>query len=298
MSRAWSARSLAGRRHHRIFYGLIRFCGVRAAYGLLLPVVLWYSLFSPARSRSRHYLGLRFPGSGRVALWLHQLRLNFSFGLCLVDRAAAGIRGQLRLEASPEDEGALRALATGGCILLTAHTGAWQLALPALAGILPGKAHVVMIREPGDVDLHVFEHSDRFGRIGVIDATQGPAAVMAITQALLRGESLGMMGDRLTHDREPGLDAPFLGRPARFPVAPYRQASACGVPVAVCFAQRTGPCRARLRLAGVIRPPANLGPRPGAYAPYVAEYARLMEEETATRPHDFFNFYNVWGYQG
>ena len=295
MSRGWSAKSLAGRTGHRIFYGLIRFCGVRAAYGLLLFVVLWYSLFSPARSRSRHYLALRFPGSGRPALWLHQLRLNFSFGLCLVDRAAAGIRGSLRLEAAPEDEQALRALAGGGCIVLSAHTGAWQLALPALAGILPGKAHVVMIRDPGDVDLHVFEHSDRFGRISVIDASQGPAAVMAMTQALLRGESLGMMGDRLTHGQEPALETLFLGRPARFPVAPFRQASACGVPVAVCFAQRTGPCRVRLRLAGVIRPPADLGPRPGAYAPCVAEYARLLEEETTARPYGFFNFHNVWG---
>ncbi len=294
MSRAWDSKSLAGEGAHRFFYGLIRLCGVRVAYIPLFFVVLWYTIATKARSKSREYLCLRFPDAGGAALWLRQLRLNLEFGFSLVDRAAAGIRGSLYLEAAPEDESALRNLAADGCIVLTAHVGSWQLALPALAGILPGKAHAVMIRDAGDVDLHVFEHSARFGRMSVIDGSQGPTAVMLMTQALLRGESLGMMGDRLTHEQDPGVEIPFLGSPAAFPVAPFRLASACGVPMAVCFAERTGPCRVLLRLAGVVRPAAGLGPKSGGYAPYLAEYVRLLEKEIALRPYAFFNFYNLW----
>ena len=101
---AWSSRSIGSRLQHGIFYAIIRFLGRGPAYGLLFFVVLWYSLRPLTRSRSRPYLRRRFPEAGPFMRFMHRLRLNWNFGLTLVDRTAAGILEELRITASPGDE--------------------------------------------------------------------------------------------------------------------------------------------------------------------------------------------------
>ena len=82
---AWNSRSIGSRLQHGIFYAIIRFLGRTPAYGLLFFVVLWYSLRPLTRSRSRPYLRRRFPEAGPFMRFVHRLRLNWNFGLTLVD---------------------------------------------------------------------------------------------------------------------------------------------------------------------------------------------------------------------
>lgn len=292
---AWSSRSIGSRLQHGIFYAIIRFLGRTPAYGLLFFVVLWYSLRPLTRSRSRPYLRRRFPEAGPFMRSMHRLRLNWNFGLTLVDRTAAGILGELRITASPDDEKALTdALSEEkGLILLTAHTGCWQTAMAGLDS-LNRAVNVVMHRAPGDIDLQYFEHQGVDAPFRIIDPQGFLGGSAEMLAALQKKEILCLMGDRVFGHERNTVRVSFLGGTVRLPCAPYRLASATGAPVLVFFSRRTGPGRAVHEVAEIIRVPAGLGRRAEDCAPYAGRFAAALEAQTRIVPYQFFNFFNMW----
>ncbi len=300
MNRAWSAKSLAGRFQHGVFYALIRVCGVRAAYLLLFPVVFWYACLPAVRRRAMPYLARRFPAAGTIGLSIHCFRLYFTFGLTLVDRAASGILGRFTIETPEEDAHALQGLfaENKGLILLASHTGCWQQALPELGGLLSHKVYTVMHRDPEDHDRRIHEHQGRAAAYTPIDPGEGPLAVFAMIRALQEGSILAITGDRLFYESEPFVEVPLLGASVRLPYAPFRLAAASGAPLAVAFARRTGSCRGRLYLDSVIRVPEKTGKRAEAYRAYAEQYAARLEHYIMEYPYQFFNFFNLWEHNG
>ena len=295
MKRSWSAKSVAGRMRHGIFHLLIRLGGVRAGYALLAPVVLWYTCLPRMRRRSMFYLARRFPAAGRFALFVHCFRLYFCFGKVLVDGAHAAHRPTL-MEVAPEDIRTLTDLATEGkgVVVLTTHAGCWQQALGILSRHLPGRVAAVMHKDPEDYSRAAQAEEKQGIPLTVIDPAEGPGAALRMTHELTEGGIVGIMGDRLFHQAEAATSVSFLGQEARFPYAAFHLASTVGVPLAVVFARRTGPCHGALSLVRVLHLPPGLGKRPEAYREYVADYVALLEAYVAENPYQFFNFYNLW----
>ena len=294
MKKTWSSRSLGSRPQHGIFYALIRLTGTAGGYFLLIFVVSWYTLRPAVRGRSEAYIRRRFPESGLLARFLHTWKLQWAFGQCLVDRAAAGILGGFSFER--EGHETLDALAGegNGVILLAAHTGCWQMAPYALAGQAGRPVTVLVHRDAGDHDKHAHEHAGKAPPFQVINTGDGPGASIALMRVLRQGGLLCMMGDRVSGDREPAVTVLFYGSAVRMPVAAYRLASASGSPVVCAFAARTGPRRGRLRIMDVIRVPPDLGREASCYAPYAQRFASALERFSRENPGQFFNFYDLW----
>lgn len=293
----WSSRSLGSRFKHEVFYWLIKLGGAGAARPLLYLVVLYYSLRPEVRRRSRPYLRRRFPGDGRWAAFKRAFKLNLSFGLVLLDRAVMGLSG--RMEFLDPAGGAARVrelLAEGrGLIVLTAHVGAWQTGLGWLGQAGTG-VHIVQRRQADDVDRHYFEHGSGGPGPKIIDSGEPAAALAAMASALLAGETVCLMGDRLAGREALSLKVPFLGGEIRLPGAPFHLAARLGAPIAVVFTRRLGPSKVAGEIVRVIRvEPAAGSRRPKAdLSRPASSFADCLEKYVEENPYQFFNFYDLW----
>jgi len=294
--KSWSARSIGSRWQHRFFYALIRLAGRRTAYVMVVFVALYYVLFRPSvRARARPYLSRRFPSRNALLRLWDSFRITVEIGKVLVDRAAMGILGpgQLTVRHS-RGEALFELLREGrGMILVTAHAGCWQFAMESLR-TLETPVNLLLHREEGDVDLHIFEHRGDDAAFRIIDPAGPLGGALEMLQVLKRGEVLCIMGDRAMGGDRSTVEVDFLGGRVRVPFIPYHLASATGAPVVVIFPSKSGPGNYSLVVAKVIRVPKDLGRAPEAYRPYAEAFIRTLEGFVEERPYQFFNFFDMW----
>ena len=292
----WSSRSVGSNWQHRFFYLLIRLGGRPVAYGFLRLVILYYTLLRPdQRSKGLYYLRRRFPAARGLELLRHSFRHNLALGQVLIDRAIVGILGPGELQVNfPAGPRLKEILAAGrGLILMTAHVGCWQVAMAALDD-LETPVHLLMKREPGDVDRLYFEHGSGERPIHIIDPEGEFGGALEMIAVLKRGEVLSVMGDRLLGSDRNGVAVDFLGAPVTFPFSAYKLASATGAPIAVLLSRKVGPAAYALELAREISVPPGLGRGGEGFRPYAAELAAGLEAFARDNPYQFFNFFDMW----
>ena len=295
-SKSWSARSIGSRWQHRFFYSLIRLAGRRAAYVMAVCIALYYVLFRPSvRARSRPYLSRRFPGRNALLRLWDSFRITVEIGKVLVDRAAMGILGpgELTVLRSRREDLLERIREGRGLILVTAHAGCWQFAMENLR-LLETPVSLLLLREEGDVDLHIFEHRGDDAAFRIIDPAGPLGGALEMLQVLKHGEVLCIMGDRAMGGDRSTVEVEFLGGRVRVPVMPYQLASATGAPVVVIFPYNSGPGSYSLQVEKVIRVPEELGRDPEAYRLHAEAFIRALEGFVEDRPYQFFNFFDMW----
>jgi predicted LPLAT superfamily acyltransferase len=287
----WAERGIGPGWKHKFFYGLMRIGGKARGYHMANIASLWYVLFYPSiRQRCRFYLDRRFPGRrGAMQKLLDTYRLVRNYATTLVDMMVLSMFGRQAFKASCPDHDRLIEITAGGrgFVLIHGHVGCWQVGMSTL-GQLGRKVAIVMLPEPQMVSL-LGPQAD-----GAIDPRGGLQASMQITDALLRGDIVAMMGDRTFGSDQTVVTASFLGGRVQLPTSPYRMASATGVPVVVMIAPRIGRGSYQLRLAKVIEVPPGLGRNSARYAPYAQQFADCMEQFVQEYPWQFYNFYDLW----
>ena len=300
----WSSRSLGSRFQHDIFRWLLRCRAMFLARGLLRAVVFYYTLLPHVRRRCSFYLERRFGRSGPVRNFWRAHRLYLSFGRVLLERMTSSVTGRLSLVEMSDMRTVLAdALRRGkGCLVVSAHVGAWQVGLGAL-GTAGVPVHVLQWRDPGDVDRHYFEN-DQKSPVSVIDAARPVEALVEATAALRQGHVVALMGDR-RQARNPAqsqseaakehvVETDFLGGQVLLPVTPYALASITGAPLLMVFTVLDND-RIRPAAGGEIHVPPGLNHRdPTAFTPYARQFAQGLEDFVARHPYQFFNFYNLW----
>lgn len=287
----WRQPKIGSERQHRFFHWLIRLGGRTRAIHISWVATLWYTLFYPSiRQRCRYYLDRRFPDrTGPLRRLRDTYRLVRTYGETLVDMLVLRILGPKSLTALSPDHERLRALAAGekGFVLLHAHAGCWQVGMSTL-GEFQKPISIVMIPEPKTVALFDKRVAE------VIDPREGLPSVMLMTQALLRGHVVTMMGDRTFGDEQNTVRARFLGGEIALPITPYRLASSTGVPIVVMMAPKTGKRTYEMRLVKVVDVPPGLGRAADKYEPYAQAYADCLEGFCRDFPWQFYNFYDLW----
>ena len=154
-----SSRNLGSHCQYQIFHWIVRCRALPLARVLLAVVVLYYTLLPHVRRQCFFYLQRRFGTTSRWMGFVHAYRLYLSFGQVLLDRMVAGTTGRFPL--CPPDPGVHEKLLEAmqnpkGCILLSAHIGAWQIGLVGLEQ-LDRPVHIVQPQDPDDPDKHYFE---------------------------------------------------------------------------------------------------------------------------------------------
>jgi lauroyl/myristoyl acyltransferase len=201
--------------------------------------------------------------------------------------------GQLTVRHGKTEELLERVREGRGLILVTAHAGCWQFAMESLR-MLETPVSLLLHREEGDVDLHIFEHRGDDAAFRIIDPAGPLGGALEMLQVLKQGEVLCIMGDRAMGGNRSTIEVEFLGGRVRVPITPYQLASATGAPVVVIFPYKSGPGNYSLLVEKVIRVPEDLGRAPEAYRPYAETFIRALEGFVEEHPYQFFNFFDMW----
>jgi lauroyl/myristoyl acyltransferase len=172
----------------------------------------------------------------------------------------------------------------GPVISLTAHVGNWDLAGRLLARNSARPTHVVVAEE----EMRALETWLRRDGDGIrFVARSRPTVSLELLAALRRGEIVALQGDRALGNRGDVL-VPFFGRPAPFPIGPFRLASASGAPVAPAFCTLGPDRRYTIRMLEPLV--VKRGDEEGALRAWVA----ILEGIVRERPTQWFNFFDIW----
>ena len=185
-----------------------------------------------------------------------------------------------------------------GALLFGSHLGSFD-ALRVLARRRPGlQVRVVLDRSQNPVLTEIFDSLDPALAAAVIDgAAPGPAIALEIQHALQSGALVALLVDR-AQVREETEAVPFMGRPARLPLSPWRLALALHAPVLLCFGLYRGGNRYDLHFEPFLDPLVAPAPARGERAAWVrrqvAAYALRLEHHARGAAYNWFNFFDFW----
>jgi predicted LPLAT superfamily acyltransferase len=183
----------------------------------------------------------------------------------------------------------------GGCILLAAHVGNWEVSGLRLSQLLTKRLHVVMVRNDIPSVQQFTDQHMRGNQIAVIDPRDRLGASLAIHAALAKGDVVCMLGDRIIPG-QPWVDVDFLGGRARFPVGPFHVAAVTGAPIVVCFLMKTGLRQYRIEVDSPWSVP--LQPRGAVRQAHlqhaVQRWATRLERQVQRYPLQWHNFFEFW----
>lgn len=137
-----------------------------------------------------------------------------------------------------------------GALVLTAHTGNWDLVACALASRTP----LTVVTKRLSVSWLDRLWQGLRARRGVGLVGEGEAA-RHVTSALARGELVAMMVDQAPLRRRAVTTVPFLGAPAAVDLAPALLAMRARVPVIVAFMHRLPDGTQQVEISGILEPP-------------------------------------------
>ncbi|UYQ93878.1 lipid A biosynthesis acyltransferase [Chitinophaga horti] len=288
---SWQGKSKANKLGYSIFYGVLRYGGVRAAYVFLYFVASYYFLFSTSSSRAiLHYFRTKI-GYGR---WrsIRSLYANYYvFGQTILDKVVvmANIPNPFTFEFDGEHH--LHNMVAGGRggIMLSAHLGNWEVA-GHLFTRLKAKINIVMFDgEHEQVKKYLTSITgDRV--VNVIVIKNDLSHIYAISDALSNQELVCMHADRFMPGNKT-LQVPFLGEDALFPLGPFQLAATFKVPVSFVFAFKETDTHYHLYAT---EPREYHGRRKEGIQEAIHDFAAAMEQKVKQYPIQWFNYYDFW----
>ena len=266
----------------------------------LAPVVVAHWLGNrTARHASRDYLA-RMQATHAVFAhtpghWL-SLRHFFSFAETMLDKLLASHDRYPATRVQVEREVMLQQMARGeGGVIITAHIGCLELC-QALAKHVPGFRLTALVHTAHAEDFNRLlkklnpDAQVRLQQVTTLDA----ATAYQLGQRVAAGEFVAIAGDRVPVHGGRSVFAPFLGRPAAFPIGPYVLAAALGCPLFTLACTHAGRgyriCFARL-CERVLLPRAQ---REAALIAHATRYADWLQAQLRNAPLDWFNFFPFW----
>jgi predicted LPLAT superfamily acyltransferase len=269
----------------------------RVGRWLLYPTALYFMVATPkARAASLQFLAIVLPQPpGLREVFKHYLY----FATVVMDRAYL-LRDDLHgfaIESSGEELAeAVRARGRGG-FLIGAHLGSFE-ALRALGRERIAQPKIVMV---------MYEENARM--INEALATLNPAlqqdiiglgkadSMIRVKHALDAGALAGILADRLLETESSAADrriVTFLGRPAAFPVGPFRMAALLKRPMVLMLGIYLGANRYRLVFENLYDFSEARSNRQAAIDEALHLYVKRLEHYSRAYPFNWFNFFDIW----
>jgi predicted LPLAT superfamily acyltransferase len=293
---AWAARGERGAMAAiRLIVWIALHLGRSTTRLLLYPICLYFFAFSRAsRSASGDYLRRAL---GRAPRLGERFKHYHCFAACLLDRVYL-LNNQLDLfevHAEDEDIAKTEIARNEGCFLFGAHLGSFEI-LRALGHRQPGlKLSLLMYEKNARKINSVLNAINPDSALEVIALGQS-GSMLAVAQRLDQGHVIGVLADRgLSLEDEEHLCVDFLGKPARFPVGPFRLASILQRRVVLMVGLYRGGWRYEVyfeRLADFTDLPREA--REEAVAQAIRHYVGRLEHYARLAPYNWFNFYDFW----
>lgn len=294
MAQKWESKSLGSSFFQKLFCIFIKFGGRYIAYFILYFIIAFYTLLPSIRKKASYYLKRRFPNAGKISLFFKTYKMNLVFGKILTDRAILGIKGDIEIISSKEDQQLCKDLLGKGkgLIIITAHCGCWQMAMSSF-DFMEGDKYVVYHRDEKDIDKHAHELSGKEAPVKFIDPAGFGGGSLEIIAALENKGIVCMMGDRLFGSTKGGIEVDFLNGKIDIPFSIYRIAGALGTPIMIVFFPYASGGKVDSMIAEHFFV-EDKGQEALNYKEEAEKFIRSLETFTENYPYQFFNYYNMW----
>lgn len=174
-----------------------------------------------------------------------------------------------------------------GLLLVTAHTGGWEVVGPVMAREFGLRLAVVMERERDREAMAVNDQARRDLGVEIFHVGDDPLSSLPLLRHLRGGGAVGIQLDRIPQG---GQVAPvrFLGAPGALPAGPLRLAQLAGAPLVPVFCAREGFRAYRVQ----IHPPLFVARQAGPQV--LAETAQILADHLGqfleAHPTQWFHF--------
>jgi KDO2-lipid IV(A) lauroyltransferase len=176
-------------------------------------------------------------------------------------------------------------------ILMTAHLGNWELG-SVLAGQAGLPLAVVYVPDEFGEAERFRSHLRSFGELEEIPIhPDDRLSSLPVLRAFEAGKVVALQGDRDWNDR--GVEASFLGAPARFPIGPFhlaRMTRAVLMPVFIAYAPDY---RFEIELGEPIEV-ERTADREGDARRALAQWIPVLERAVRRWPTQWYTFYDFW----
>lgn len=284
--RMWSGKMRGGYWGNYVFLNLLKI-GILPAYALLPSVVIFYILFRKnLLTSSGLYLEKILKRKiGIISIPVFKLALNF--GISILDRAAF-YRNSKTVKIDSEESdilicGALKK--NRGVIVLTAHTGGWQIASASL-GSFGIPVSIVGEKNGDDAVEKLISKNNRFNPPSIIPNTS--ESFIYAYSTLKKGRILAMHADRFISGRF--LTAPFLGLETRFPTFAYTLSQRTGARIIQVLCIRKSLFKYKTFAFDITPGQETRKFEEEALRVYIANLEHTLQKY----PYQWYNFFDFW----
>ncbi|WP_310992953.1 LpxL/LpxP family acyltransferase [Aequorivita marina] len=240
MAGEWEGKSKGTVLGYKIFIFFITKLGVRAAYGLLYFVALYYVFFAGKSTRSIYYYfrkRLKYPQFKSV---FSIYKSYYVFGKTIIDKAAisSGLKNRFTHECDGVENITQLLDKQQGGIMISAHVGNFEVAEFFFQDI-DTRSQINLVTTDAEHQ-HIKEYMEKVSlrsNIKFILVRDDMSHIFQINNALSNGELVCFTGDRYMKDQKV-LTESLLGKEANFPAGPFLLASRLNVPVLFVYVMK------------------------------------------------------------
>ncbi len=292
MQRQWKGNTKGTPWMHRMLIASFKIMDLRFIYlGLVLFVVPSCMLFSHKGYIAQYHYFRRRLHYGVLRAFFAVGKNHYRFGQVIIDRFYMYAGGHFDFELEGYDRYLALEKEPGGFMILSSHTGNYELAGYTLraqrkrfnALVYGGEAQVIMQNRHKELDRN---------NINMIVVSDDMSHLFAMSNALSAGEILSIPGDRLLGSPR-HVDVDFMGAKAQLPMGPYALAVQRGVPVLAVQVMKEGVKRYRV-VINPIAPESDARGRSARVQSLAQAYAANLEQAVRRYPHQWFNYYEFW----
>ena len=151
-----------------------------------------------------------------------------------------------------------------------------------------------MVNQDFDKDKRKSFYDIREKKFNLINVSDSYGGMVEAANALLRGEALGVTGDRAEGWRSKSV--PFLGAPAKFPTIAQQLAVVTGASVIALFTSKNGKYRIHIDWKDIstdVLADQKLT-KDEQIERMLKNYVEALEKHIQNHPYLWFNFFDFW----
>ena len=292
MDRQWSGRTDGGTIMQRWLIKLLRWTDVRVVYFFMAFVIPFYMVFNRKGYRAMRDYFVRRGDHGLRIVW-HVYRNHFVFGQVIIDRFAVYAGRKFNFVDDGKEMVDACFAENGGFLMLSSHTGNYELAGCTLTS---DSKRVHALVYAGETKA-IMESRDRVlgsHSTDMIPVKSDMSHIFLMNAAIDNGDAVSMPADRLLGSKK-SFPCRFMGSETVLPAGPFVFASQKDIPVFAVFVMKERGIRYRLIVRRVDNDESRkeLSVR-GKAALLVKNYAEILERVVEQYPYQWFNYYDFW----
>mgnify|MGYP003635885011 CR=1 FL=1 len=240
MAGEWEGKSKGTVLGYKIFIFFIRKLGVRAAYGLLYFVALYYVFFAGKSTRSIYYYFRKRLKYARIKSFFSIYKSYYVFGKTIIDKAAisSGLKNRFTHECDGVENIIDLLDKKQGGIMISAHVGNFEIAEFFFEEI-DTRSQISLVTTDAE-HKNIKEYMEKVtmrSNVKFILVKDDMSHIFEINNALSNGELVCFTGDRYMKGQKV-LTESLMGKEANFPAGPFLLASRLNVPVLFVYVMK------------------------------------------------------------